>query len=342
MILLHLYTMIKDRDTYIDSLKGLLIILVVFGHTIDAYRGQSHLMTAIYNFIYSFHMPLFIFISGYFSKTSDTNKIRRQVFILLETYIIFQIFRQVIPSIYHMTSIKGLIYNILSPGWALWYLASLITWKIVTPLLNKFISRNLLIPMSIVVCLIAGFTSKIGYPLSLSRTLFFYPFFLLGYYANKSWIDKFRSLPKILSFVILCCIFIAFYIYSDYKTYDFLSGAKSYATIGGGFVYNVIVRVFFILVALLVSILVININTDYKILSTIGKDSLVYYIFHISILIFINRVLLYLQITPTFISLILLSILIIAGLYVFASLNISKVILNPISSLRAMKTNKEL
>ena len=45
----------KSRDNSIDIIKGLAIILMVYGHTFGMAR----------DFIYLFHMPIFIFVSGY-------------------------------------------------------------------------------------------------------------------------------------------------------------------------------------------------------------------------------------------------------------------------------------
>ena len=58
----------KTRDSYFDNLKTILIFLVVLGHFTNL-NNSVPLMGAINNVIYSFHMPIFIFISGYFSKS---------------------------------------------------------------------------------------------------------------------------------------------------------------------------------------------------------------------------------------------------------------------------------
>lgn len=50
----------KIRIQYIDRLKGLAIILVVMGHIF----GFSQPDDPITKFIYTFHMPLFMFLSG--------------------------------------------------------------------------------------------------------------------------------------------------------------------------------------------------------------------------------------------------------------------------------------
>ena len=46
----------NERDNTLDLLKGFAIILVVLGHI--------NVVTPVENFIYSFHMSLFMFISG--------------------------------------------------------------------------------------------------------------------------------------------------------------------------------------------------------------------------------------------------------------------------------------
>ena len=53
----------KYRDAFLDIAKGLAIILVVIGHVI---QGSSEKFDELFWFrvIYSFHMPLFVFLSG--------------------------------------------------------------------------------------------------------------------------------------------------------------------------------------------------------------------------------------------------------------------------------------
>jgi len=65
--------MIKDinnekygRILWADNLKGFLILLVVFGHVIQ-FSIPDYKNLHIFNYIYSFHMPLFMAISGYVS-----------------------------------------------------------------------------------------------------------------------------------------------------------------------------------------------------------------------------------------------------------------------------------
>ena len=62
-----------NRDLTIDSLKGFLILLVIFGHLLGSLKClENKECQAIWNFIYTFHMPLFVLISGYFSNKQTT------------------------------------------------------------------------------------------------------------------------------------------------------------------------------------------------------------------------------------------------------------------------------
>ena len=86
----------EAERSYLNTLKGLLIVLVVIGHfgqTIAnnlpasfAFIGQGIVL-----FIYLFHMPLFLFVSGYLSKNEE--KRRRKAFEdLFIPYVLFQVF----------------------------------------------------------------------------------------------------------------------------------------------------------------------------------------------------------------------------------------------------------
>lgn len=65
--------MIKDtkeeRIVVIDVLKGVAACLVVLGHIVTG-KEEYHWL---YNFIYSFHMPLFMFLAGCTTVTSYRN-----------------------------------------------------------------------------------------------------------------------------------------------------------------------------------------------------------------------------------------------------------------------------
>ena len=56
------------RDNTIDIVKAIGIIFVVIGHccAIPRHGGDVSWQIYICDYIYTFHMPLFFFVSGYF------------------------------------------------------------------------------------------------------------------------------------------------------------------------------------------------------------------------------------------------------------------------------------
>ena len=60
--------MIKNkRIEYIDFIKGICIFIVVWGHTIQNMGdGDEFWLNPVHQFICSFHMPIFMLVSGFF------------------------------------------------------------------------------------------------------------------------------------------------------------------------------------------------------------------------------------------------------------------------------------
>lgn len=60
---------LKQRINWIDWAKVFAIYLVVLGHLLSKTGREGY----IFNFIYSFHMPFFFFISGYLFTIKENN-----------------------------------------------------------------------------------------------------------------------------------------------------------------------------------------------------------------------------------------------------------------------------
>ena len=110
---------LKNNNYFIDNLKVILIFLVVFGHLIERYIDTNSTLLGVYMFIYIFHMPLFIYISGYLSKNVNKSK---KIFLkdLLIPYIFLNIIWYSLAYIYTGDVNLPIIY----PGWTLWFLLS--------------------------------------------------------------------------------------------------------------------------------------------------------------------------------------------------------------------------
>ena len=166
----------SERDPSFDTIKGILIVLVVFGHGLWAYRDESFIGPVV-QLIYSFHMPAFIFISGYFSKDRFEPSLFKGIIQILFAYIIFNSIMMLYCFTVYCTTPK-----LLTPYYSYWYLLALIWWRLSLPLIVR---SPMALPATIALSLAVGFTTDISNQLALSRTIAFYPFFLGGYYFNK-------------------------------------------------------------------------------------------------------------------------------------------------------------
>jgi fucose 4-O-acetylase-like acetyltransferase len=169
------------RDSHADAIRGALIILVVLGHFVENFRDRSVQMSLVWTFIYAFHMPLFAFVSGLFARKEITERAAES----MVGRIVLPLFVFQLLYVAAAAGVKGELEpaSLLRPYYALWFLLSLIVWRCLAPVLSR-------LPGALFVCvaiaLAAGFTPEVRYALSLSRTVYFLPFFALGMLHGRS------------------------------------------------------------------------------------------------------------------------------------------------------------
>lgn len=116
----------NKRLLYIDGLKGLAIFLVILGHMLQHYYSDSSYGVRL---ISSFHMPLFMFMSGYvcFKKSEWSMISKRAVQLLVPffSYIVLNIvFWGIKTGVWHSLS-ESLVNTLLHPDYGLWFLWAL-------------------------------------------------------------------------------------------------------------------------------------------------------------------------------------------------------------------------
>ena len=169
----------QSRDYGFDNMKAALIFLVVFGHLLefcDVWVGGG-----IYRVIYLFHIPCFFFVSGYFARE------RPGAFHLgaaIVQYILFQTAYLCFAKFYLDEDIS---FQYTTPYWHLWFSVSIIFCSVFLCAcnLNTTGKRVTAIIASFIVSILAGFDDTVAYYLSLSRTVVFFPYFLLGFCYRK-------------------------------------------------------------------------------------------------------------------------------------------------------------
>ncbi|WP_143591079.1 acyltransferase family protein [Thermoactinospora rubra] len=201
----------RKREPYLDNVKFLLIALVVVGHslvpTLAADASRS-----LYIFIYTFHMPLFVIISGYLSRNfwnsnAKTNK-------LVDTFVVPYVIVEVGYAALRTALGQKWSLTIIDPAWLNWYLIALLFWRLSTPVWKRM---RFPIPVSIAIYLFAGF-SQISGDFSMDRFFGLLPFFVIGLslqphhfeWLNKRWI-------KAVSVVVLLAAAAVAMVYSKTK-----------------------------------------------------------------------------------------------------------------------------
>ena len=162
-----------QRSCRLDNVKGLLMLLVVFAHLLELFSGPGRLW--LYETIYLFHMPAFVYCSGYFARFS-WKKVGKS----LLPYALFQTL-----YVLFVLALGGRhAHPLTTPYWLMWYLFSMVLWTLCLPLAERCGPRLSLL-LSAAAALAVGYVTGVGYPFSLSRTIVLLPFFLGGWIAGQ-------------------------------------------------------------------------------------------------------------------------------------------------------------
>ena len=189
------------RDKYIDRVRGFAIILVVLGHAIQ--RTYVDFDTnCLFTLIYSFHMPLFMFISGYVTykenRKTDNEWMVRRVTSLLVPFLIWI----PLPYIFNWDNHAIIIYImrvIKDPtcsSWFLWvlFLLSLSMW-IIYQIVRLFHIKEEILFFIYVICmlLVNNLTGELWLGIGLVAKFSVYYF---GGYVYKKWFESNFSTKK--------------------------------------------------------------------------------------------------------------------------------------------------
>jgi fucose 4-O-acetylase-like acetyltransferase len=233
------------RDAYFDNAKYILIMLVVFGHSIESFSKISHYVD-VYRLLYMFHMPCFALISGYIfrrSKKSDTLR-------LLKLYIIFQTI-WLLYQFFTDTDADRINIQYTTPVWVLWFFLSLTIWRLILPQFAR-LGRGRSMAIIIAVAIFAGYDNTIGYYLTLSRTIVFLPFFAAGYFADEALLAKVKKFPKLIAAAAIILVYIVASAL-DFRPH-ILYGSASYSQLWEGIWYAGIYRLAIMAAALVLSV----------------------------------------------------------------------------------------
>ena len=223
-----------ERIAKWDNAKALLILLVVTGHALYDLLEVSSLCRTFYMFIYLFHMPLFMFLSGLLLvRTVRTGyKLKQRVigYLILGFLLKFIVLLVRLPFGYY--EIKK--FYMWEENSIPWYLLVLAAYLLLTWCLRNMPGGFLLFLAFLFGCL-AGYDKAVGALFSSSRFFVYYPFFLLGTFWDRTWTDPAskKYMWKTLSAVFLAAVlfFLITNIESLYPYIELIKGGYSYPSL---------------------------------------------------------------------------------------------------------------
>lgn len=194
-----------NRNEYFDNLKGFLILAVIIGNSLELASPSGANVHFVILCLYIFHMPLFAFVSGYFSKLSRRST-KEKVIDTFKLYLFAQVFYTMF--IYFIFGDQTIRFQLVMPHWTLWYLLSLTCWYLLEEYMKDL---KKWIPITIGIALLIGFDTSIGTTGSIERTIFFLPCFLLGVWFKPEYIkilkrNKFKLL--VISAISIVALFV--------------------------------------------------------------------------------------------------------------------------------------
>ena len=184
----------KGRIPYLDFLKFFAISSVLLGHSVEQTTGNDFWDNPIWAFIYTYHMPLFMMLCGYFFKSSLKLSFTEMIGKKFVQLMIPAISAWVLMYLFVTLTKYNPYPEIVDLSWmgfmnALWFLKSvffcyLIGWVFIKAFKNVWAS-------AILSSVIALFT-----PLcNIDSINFMLPMFWMGhlFHQHQAWIDKHRK-----------------------------------------------------------------------------------------------------------------------------------------------------
>ena len=189
------------RIEFADVLKGLAIFFVAYMHCLECVKGQYFgepgiMEDRLFAFVLSFHMPVFMMMSGFFSgslkKQSVGYLLKRRFIPILVPLILWT----GLSSIWHPTWKLNLVYGV-----EYWFLNCVLVIYFLFFFI-RFIPERLEGVFCIILCAVTMLTSKFTY----AHVNSMIPFFCLGYFIKKYY-EVIRKKSKHIcwvSFLVFC------------------------------------------------------------------------------------------------------------------------------------------
>jgi fucose 4-O-acetylase-like acetyltransferase len=156
---------------------------------------------ALYKWIYAFHMPAFVFVSGYLSRNYRGTP--RQSIGLVTSLLVPYVITSTLMALERALRGSTFSLNLFKPSFAMWYLLALFAWRLMVPVLRVV---PFALPLSVLVSVASVTYHGVSQDVSGARILSFLPFFTAGLLLTPGHLARFRRITDPLRVRALCVV----------------------------------------------------------------------------------------------------------------------------------------
>lgn len=285
--------MYQNRIAKWDNVKQFLIFCVVVGHTIYYVQNASQLAKALYLFLYSFHMPVFLFVAGLFSKRTIREKRTQRIVEYLVIYVVMKF----LEALGDQLAKGSFSFHFLWESGPAWFALALAVFLFVTMLIQNVPPKFLFLSAVLVGC-VAGLDTHFGDHFASMRICVFYPVFLAGFYMNPEWFHReWRTKPRrlwlCLTSLLLFGGWLVFCIWNTDTVYPLLKlfkGKYEYREMGYG-LEGVLIRLgCYLFWAVMICVVLFLADEKQRIATWLGERTMSVFIWHNLVIVLLFRV----------------------------------------------------
>ena len=279
----------KQRDYRFDAIRGFCMWLIVFQHFIEAANCKRNLHDPdglIYFVIDLFVMQCFFFLSGYFSKKPERGNeiaIPSLLWPLLVTLPFFFVVRAIGDFDY--------VLSFTSPPFAMWFLLCLFYYRMFQ---KHYVKVPHIFGIVFVLSLFVPIIPYVGNAFSLARAISWAPYFLLGYFCQRSNMNKICSVKWYVWAPLGVVLILAAKVFLDclnpYPWAGFVQMYDNIRVMGISWWGNILMRLILLPVSAGFMLILFNIFKNKKSIWTyLGMHTMPIYIFHIVLFFVIQK-----------------------------------------------------
>jgi fucose 4-O-acetylase-like acetyltransferase len=167
-----------------------LVTLVVVGHSWTLLPNNV-VNDQAYDFLYLWHVPAFVFVTGYLSRSFTWS--RQRLVALVRTVVVPYILFETALALFRVYVGGEQLQDLFKdPHWPMWYLSALFFWRLMTPIFGPLWGG---LVVAVAISLSAGLW--VGDTLDMARILGLLPFFVLGLKATPERLALLRGRPRL-------------------------------------------------------------------------------------------------------------------------------------------------